>query len=517
MPIQFAGVAVRRALISVYDKHNIEKLAGTLISKGWQIISSGGTHKYLSKFNVPCTPIEEFTGNPEIFDGRIKTISFSIEAGILFDRANTNHIKEAKKFGVKPIDMVVCNFYPFAETVKNTKDEKQIIEMIDVGGPAMIRAAAKNNSSVICVVCAEDYEQIIEFINKDKEIPATLRRNLAAKAFKYLVDYDKHIENYLNGKKRKIEITEDRPLRYGENPHQKGFWCESHTEDPLKLSNFCKHNGKELSFNNYLDMDAALNALCLIGKEKPASAVIKHTNPCGAARGLNISEAFLKAWDGDALAAFGGIVAVNRNVDQTLAENMISGGRFFEVLMAPLFTIEALNILCQKKNLIILSNPALSKPKTFEGMEIKTVRGGYLMQEKNIRQVRKEDLVFVTDKKPEDTEIEDMLFAWDLCSVAKSNTITIAKNKQLLGVGAGAQDRVTACKIACEKAGKRAASAVAASDAFFPFPDGPQILIKAGVRAIIQPGGSIRDEQTIDLCNERGVAMAFTGVRGFKH
>lgn len=508
---------MKRALISVYDKHNIEKLAGTLIAKNWQIISSGGTAKYLSKFNIPCIAIEEFTGNPEIFDGRIKTISFSIEAGILFDRDNPNHIKEAEKFGVKPIDMVICNFYPFAETVKNTGDKKQIIEMIDIGGPAMIRAAAKNHSSVICVVCADDYEEIIELINKDKEITLSFRRYLAAKAFKYLVDYDREIEKYLNGKEIRIDIKNELPLRYGENPHQKGFWCEASTVDPLKLSNFCKHSGKELSFNNYLDIDAALNTMCLIGKKNPTSIVIKHTNPCGAARGLNISEAFLKAWEGDSIAAFGGIIAVNRDVDKALAESMISGGRFFEVLMAPFFTDEALNVLCQKKNLILLSNPALSEPTAFESMEIKTVRGGYLMQEKNIREVRKEDLTVVTDKKPEETQIEDMLFAWDLCSAAKSNTITIAKNKQLLGIGAGTQDRVTACVIAREKAGQRAKGAVAASDAFFPFPDGPEILINTGVAAIIQPGGSIRDKQTIDLCNEHGVAMAFTGVRGFRH
>lgn len=306
-------------------------------------------------------------------------------------------------------------------------------------------------------------------------------------------------------------------LRYGENPHQQGWFWREKAQDPLAIFNFKQIQGKELSFNNYLDIDAVINTICFIGQKMPTCVVIKHTNPCGASLDKDISKAFIKAWEGDNLAAFGSIIAVNRTIDNQLTQLMLANKRFFEVLLCPDITLKAKKIFKLKKNLRILVNSALKKPKLLNGLDFKKIRGGLLVQKMDSYQLKLKDLRVVTKKKPTEKQIIDLLFAWNICRVSKSNTIVLVKNRQLIGSGVGQQDRFRCCQLAVSKAGKRALGSVAASDAFFPFSDGPEILIKAGVKAIIQPGGSIRDKETLKLCNNEGIAMIYTGLRGFKH
>lgn len=306
-------------------------------------------------------------------------------------------------------------------------------------------------------------------------------------------------------------------LRYGENPHQKAWVWQEKTKDKLALYKFKQLQGKQLSFNNYLDIDAAVNSICFIGIKGPACVIIKHTNPCGASFDKDINKAFNKAWEGDSLAAFGSIIVVNRSVDEKLANLMIKDKKFFEVLLCPYINSEAKKILGIKKNLRILINPVLKKPLLASGREFRKIRGGVLVQQADTLMLTTTNLKTVTDKKPTPAQIKDLLFAWNICRVSKSNTIVLVKNQQLIGSGVGQQDRFRCCELAVSKAGKRALGSVAASDAFFPFKDGPEILIKAGVKAIIQPGGSIKDQETIDLCNKHNIAMVYTGIRGFKH
>jgi len=306
-------------------------------------------------------------------------------------------------------------------------------------------------------------------------------------------------------------------LRYGENPHQAGFFGETETADPLALQRFEQVQGKEISFNNYLDSDGALYAIAQIGTTDPACVVVKHTNPCGAAVAPTLLEAYKRAWEGDSLAAFGGIIAVNRPVDQEVAEAMVADRKFFEILLAPSVTPEALTVLGRHPAIRVLVNPALANPTQPTDVDVKRVRGGFLIQQPDTRVVTAEDLKVVTDTAPTEGQVRDLLFAWQVCRASKSNTIVIARDGMLVGSGVGQQDRKRCCELAVGKSQGRAAGAVAASDAFFPFSDGPQVLIDAGVKAIIQPGGSVRDQQTIDLCNQRGIAMVFTGIRCFRH
>ena len=306
-------------------------------------------------------------------------------------------------------------------------------------------------------------------------------------------------------------------LRYGENPHQAGFFAETESADPLALQRFEQVQGKELSFNNYLDADGALYAVSQIGASEPACVVIKHTNPCGAAIAPDLLEAYRRAWDGDSLAAFGGIIAVNRLVDEQVAEAMLSDRKFFEILLTPAVTPQALAVLARHPALRVMVNPALATPSYPTDLDIKRVRGGFLIQEPDTRAVEDGDLKTVTEVSPSEAQVRDLLFAWQVCRASKSNTIVIARDGMLVGSGVGQQDRKRCCALAVGKSEGRAQGAVAASDAFFPFPDGPQVLIDAGVKAIIQPGGSLRDQQTIDLCNSHGIAMVFTGIRCFRH
>jgi len=498
------------ALISVYEKTGLIDLAKNFVTQEITIIATGGTARLLKEAEIPYIPIEQITGNPESFDGRMKTVSFPILSGILFDRTSDKHVKEAEQLKVPIIDYVVCNFYPFWD--------KPGIEMIDVGGPTMVRAAAKNFESVTILVDPADYGKV------SATLDIKTRKELANKAFAYVADYDIQISRYFaqetdNRDWNFVSMNKGVVLRYGENPHQKGyFYQESQNTDPFGLGTFTVLQGKTKSFNNLLDVSNALETIAHIGKKDPACVIVKHTNPCGAAVGKDIEDAYIKAWfDGDSLAAFGGIIVVNRMVTATLAEKMLSDKKFFEVLVAPDFEKEALTIFEQKPKLQLWKNEALKQPYLLPYEDLKRIRGGFLVQDGDIYEIKAENFKVVTKKKPTKEEIEDLLFAWKIAQVSKSNAVAAVKNKVLLASGVGQQDRKRCAELCISKGGARLRGAVAATDGFFPFRDGPDVLIKAGVTAIAQPGGSIRDQEVIDACDEQGVAMVFTGVRNFKH
>ena len=504
------------ALLSVYDKSGISDFAKVLIKFGYEIVSTGGTFEALKKDGIEVIPIEEITGNPrDSFDGRMKTISFQIASGILFDRKNEKHNEEANNLNIPHIDYVVCNFYDFWK--------KPGIEMIDVGGPTMVRAAAKNYNSVTVLVDPNDYQNVIDELNNNSEVSVETRKILAAKTFAYVAEYDNLIANYfqeqINGSSQFITLQNGHKLRYGENPHQEGiFFQDQNSNDKLGLGNFKRLQGKDTSYSNYLDLDGGLQAISLIGTEKPACVILKHTNPCGAAIGETITDAFQKAWfEGDPLAAFGGVIFMNREVDEKLAEQMLADKKFFEILAAPSFTKAALAVFAKKPKLQLLENKNLEKPFLTPYKELKKIRGGFLMQDTDISKLEKENLNCVTKEKPTDKQIEDLLFAWKIAQVSKSNCVVAVKDGILIASGVGQQDRKRCCELCVTKANKSLEGAVAATDGFFPFRDGPDVLIKAGIKAIIQPGGSIRDQETIDACNENNVTMIMTGVRIFKH
>lgn len=503
------------ALISVFDKTSILELAKILIKNGVKIISTGGTAKYLEKNKIPFIPIEEITGSPESFDGRMKTITFQIGSGILFDRTNKTHQKEARELNIPHIDYVVCNFYDFWRNPG--------VEMIDVGGPTMVRAAAKNYKSVTIIVDPQDYDEVIKELKEFGKVNEQLREKLAAKTFAYVAEYDALIANYfqdkIGGTDKFIALQKGQALRYGENPHQKGmFFKDVEKIDTLGLGEFTRLQGKEISYSNYLDLEAGLQTISLIGMKKPTCVILKHTNPCGTAMATTIEDAFQKAWfEGDPLAAFGGIIFMNRTVTTKLAKQMLTDKKFFEILAAPSFSKGALKIFATKPKLQLLKNKHLDKPFLTSYKEVRKIRGGYLTQDTDNTQLNKKQLKVVTKKKPTTQQLEDLLFAWNISQVSKSNCVVAVKDRVLLASGVGQQDRKRCCELCVSKALKPLTDAVAATDGFFPFRDGPDILIKAGIKAIIQPGGSIRDQETIDACNEAGIAMIMTGVRAFKH
>jgi len=504
----------RYALISVFDKTGIVELAKALVKKEFKIISTGGTASYLKKQGVDIVPIEEITHSPESFDGRVKTISFQLESGLLFDRKNPNHLKDAEKLGIPYIDFVINNFYPFWE--------KPDIEMIDIGGPTMVRSAAKNHDSVTVLVDPMDYENVKKELEKNGQTSEKLRRDLAAKAFSCVAYYDSLIANYYQNQTKGsdyfLALQNGKKLRYGENPHQEALFFKENNNDTLGLGNYKLLQGKETSYNNYLDLDAGLEAISLVGQDLPACVILKHTNPCGAAVAKTIEDAFQKAWfDGDPLAAFGGVILLNRPVDGELAESMLADKKFFEIIVSPNFTKDALIAFAKRPKLQILENKFIGKPFLVKYKELKKIRGGFLMQDTDTYELTKDNMRCVTKQKPTEKQIDDLLFAWKISQVSKSNCVVAVKNGVLVASGVGQQDRKRCCELCVSKAIKPLTGAVAATDGFFPFRDGPDILIKAGIKAIIQPGGSIRDQETIDACNESGVTMIMTGVRAFKH
>lgn len=533
---------VKRALISVFHKEGVVEFARELIELGFEIVSSGGTARVLREANIPVAEVSEITGYPAILEHRVVTLHPAIHGGILAKRTE-EHEEELKKYQIKRFNLVCVDLYPVLEEIKKEGvNIDAVMEKTDIGGPTLIRGAAKNHNNGITVICdPADRQKVLDELKEKGEVSDETRLWLAQKVFQLMSTYDAAIADFMNLQRGILNFrqffTEGQASRYGENPHQRGWlYIDPLSSDPLALWKFQQLQGKEMSFNNYLDLSAAVDALVEITvggfEDKHAGIIVKHQNPSGAAISYeSLQDAYLRAWyDGDPLASFGGIMVVNGEVDKELARMMIRTERdvvdkFFEVLAAPSITEEAKEVFAKKKNLRVLVNPALAEQIGFApGMDFKRVRGGILIQDIDRHIVREEGLLVVTEVNPTPEQIRDLLFAWRLAKASKSNTIVIAKDQTLIASGVGQQDRMRCCRLVVSKAGERAKGCVAASDAFFPFNDGPKVLIEAGVTAIIQPGGSLRDQDTIDACNEAGIAMVYTSkdpknnmIRCFRH
>ena len=509
----------KRALISVFDKSGIVDFAKSLCGLGWEIISTGGTSKKLKEEGLEVRDISEVTRFPECFDGRVKTLHPNVEGGILAVRDNDKHKQQMEELGIEPIDMVVCNLYPFKQTVlKEGVSHEEIIENIDIGGPTMIRAAAKNYPFVTVITDPEDYERVIGEIRKEGDTSLATKELLAAKVFVHTAHYDALIANYFSNRvgmhsPKTLTLTYEKKqdLRYGENPHQKAAFYTQIRETEGTLTGATQLQGKELSYNNIGDTDGALEALKEFGE--PTVVAAKHANPCGVGSAETLAEAFKKEYDADPVSIYGGIVAVNREVDKATAELMAP--IFLEVVVAPSFSEEALEVLRKKKNLRLLRLPHIEK-HDYTAPKAKTVLGGLLIQDMDL-QLLDGEMKTVTERKPTEKEMEDLLFAWKVVKHTKSNAIVLAKDKCTTGVGPGQVSRIWALENAIRQGGERIPGSVLASDAFFPFPDCVEAAHEAGVTAIIQPGGSIRDEESIAAANKYGIAMIFTGIRHFKH
>ena len=518
----------RIALLSVSNKDGLLPLAKTLVDDfEFQLVSSGGTAKLLEDNFLPVTRVADFTGAPEILNGRVKTLHPNIHGGILAKRNDAAHKSDLEQQKIKLIDLVVVNLYPFIQTVEDPNvDFEKAIENIDIGGPTMIRAAAKNHSDVSILTRPDQYIPFIKALNKGKGFVSTeTRKKLALEAFEHTAIYDIAISNWLS-KKNKSNTSHwlhsfpiKQRLRYGENPHQEAIWYSNHDQgwgDAIQLQ------GKELSTNNLLDLEAAICTVQEFGYGsnekndlfKPAAVVIKHTNPCGVAISDSISQALIKALEADKVSAFGGIVALNRSVDGLTANTL--SPLFLECVVAPKFTIEAKEILSKKSNLRLLElNPQSIFRKKRE--HIRSIFGGLLIQEQDDDITNTDDWDFPTISKPTQEEIDDLHFAWKLVRHVRSNAIVVAAQGQSLGIGAGQMNRVGSAKLALEAAGAKSKNGVLASDGFFPFADTVKLASKYGIKAIIQPGGSIRDKESIEECNEQNISMIFTGKRHFLH
>ncbi|AGC69093.1 bifunctional purine biosynthesis protein PurH [Thermoclostridium stercorarium subsp. stercorarium DSM 8532] len=512
---------IKRALISVSDKRGIVDFAKELETLGIGIISTGGTAELLQKNGIKVTGISEITGFPECLDGRVKTLHPKVHAGLLAMRDNPEHMKELSELGIEPIDMVVVNLYPFKQTIlKEGVTLEEAIENIDIGGPTMLRAAAKNYRDVVVIVDPRDYGPVLEEIRKTGDVSAKTRLYLCYKVFEHTSHYDALIQQYMRSQldeeffPETLTLTFEKvqDMRYGENPHQKAVFYREVGNISGWLTQAEQLHGKELSFNNINDANGALELLKEF--DEPAVVAVKHANPCGVGTGSDIYEAFMNAYEADKVSIFGGIVAANREIDSKTAEEMSK--IFLEIVVAPSFSPEALEILKKKKNLRILSLPAIAE-KSVKGYDMKKVGGGLLLQEKDDIVYDESDIKVVTKRKPTEEELRTMKFAMKVVKHVKSNAIVLAIPNRTIGIGCGQMNRITAARIAIEAGGDLCKGAVMASDAFFPFPDCVEAAYKAGVTAIIQPGGSIRDQESIDACDKYGIAMVFTGVRHFKH
>ncbi len=507
------------ALVSVSNKKGIVEFAQKLEKLGYTLVSSGGTFKVLKEGGLNPVKVSDITGFPEILDGRVKTLHPKIHGGILADLRKESHKKELEEHEINPFEIVCVNLYPFKETVKKTEDIDEIIENIDIGGPTLLRASAKNYHSVAVVVDPEDYSKVIEDIEKNGKVTLELRKELALKAFSHTASYDIAISSFFNkmlGNKFPeslfLEYNLESSLRYGENPHQQAaFYSEpDFREDELPALK--KLQGKELSYNNLMDSDAAIEMVREF--DEPACVIVKHANPCGIGRDKkSIITAFERAHSTDPMSAFGGIIALNREVNGELAS--IIKKNFVEVVIAPSFTDEAKEIFSKKKNLRLIELPINSDKYPY--FNIKRVRGGILLQDADTIEEKRENWEVVTEVKPDEETMRAMEFAWKVVKHVKSNAIVFCGENETLGIGAGQMSRVDSVKIAVMKANKDLKGSVLASDAFFPFRDSIDEAAKIGVKAIIQPGGSIRDKEVIEAANEHGIAMVFTGVRHFRH
>jgi phosphoribosylaminoimidazolecarboxamide formyltransferase/IMP cyclohydrolase len=497
-----------RALLSVWDKTDLVGLARGLTDLGWEVVSSGGTAGVLADAGVAVTEVEDVTGSPEMLGGRVKTLHPRIHGGILADRSKPDHVADLRAQGIKPIDLVVSNLYPFTA--------EPSIEMIDIGGPAMVRAAAKNHAHVGIVVDPADYGDVLDELRRDGGLSPDTRRRLARKAFAHTAAYDAAIVSWFDGPgdglppTLHLALERAQNLRYGENPHQVGARYRR-IGDQSWWDRAVQHGGKDLSYLNLFDTEAAWRLVHDLGTDSPAAAIIKHANPCGVAVAADITAAYTRAHECDPVSAFGGIIAVNRPVPVSLAEAIAPV--FTEVVVAPAYEPAAIEVLLARKNLRVLQ----AQPPGAEALDLRSIDGGLLVQDVDR---------FVSDRStwrvagrtvPTDEQWRDLELAWRVCAHVTSNTIVLVIDGQAVGIGAGQQNRIDAARIAAEKAAGRAKGGAAASDAFFPFRDGLDACASAGVAAVIEPGGSVRDDEVIAAADEHGIALVFTGERHFKH
>lgn len=502
------SVRVKRALLSVSDKTGIVEFAQALSAAGVEIVSTGGTSKLLKEAGIKHLQVEDLTKLPEMMDGRVKTLHPKIHAGILGRR--DTHQAEADQHQIGWIDLVVVNFYPFGTSVNADTPCEKAVEYIDIGGPTMVRAAAKNFAWVGVVVDPVDYAQVLKEMTEQQGLTFATRKQLAGKVFAVTAQYDAMVRDYFNPAADQLDLTLNKvlELRYGENPHQQAAAYQLNAEKTGVLGAVIRQ-GKALSYNNMLDAEAAWNSVQEFSE--PACVIVKHANPCGAASADTIETAYALAYQADPQSAFGGIIALNRPCTKEIA---LAITQFFvEVLLAPAYTEEALAVLAVKPNLRVLEMPKHDIPE----WELKFITGGVLRQQKDAQRLHLDQLKIVTEAKPSDADVQTMMFAWQVLKHIKSNGILIAKNQATVGIGAGQVSRIDAVDIAVRKAGAQIDGSILASDAFFPFRDSIDRLAKTGVRAIIQPGGSVRDEEVIAACNEYGIAMVFTGKRCFRH
>jgi len=525
-------VPVRRALISVSDKTGLDTFASALVREfGIELISTGGTAKFLRDKGLPVVDVSTLTGFPEMMDGRVKTLHPAIHGGLLALRDDPAHVKSMQEHGIRPIDLVCINLYPFQATIeKPGVTFEEAVENIDIGGPSMVRSAAKNHRFVLVVTSPDRYEKILGDLREHAGSSCGKHRlKQALRAFEHTAAYDATIAKYLTKvvnpepegawvglpTSLTLNLNKIQDLRYGENPHQRAALYTDRKPTEASVAYAKQLHGKELSYINLLDADAAMGAVKELAT--PAACVVKHATPCGFATADDLPTAFRKAFEGDPLAAFGGIVALNQTVDLATALAITAIDKLLEVIVAPDFTPDALDLLRTRwKNVRLLSVGPIGLPDPAE-THLHKIVGGYLLQERDLAGFDRSKAKVVTRRPPTDAEWADLEVAWLVCKHVKSNAIALTKGKMMIGSGAGQQDRVNACRIAIAKAGGRASGSVAASDAFFPFPDGPQLLIEAGVTAVIHPGGSVKDADSIRLADEHDVAMVLTGKRHFKH
>ncbi len=508
----------KRALISVSDKTNIVEFAKGLVALDFDVLSTGGTLNILQEAGVQARPVDEVTGFPEILDGRVKTLHPNVHGGLLAKRDNEEHMAALAENKIAPIDLVVVNLYPFKETLaKEGVSHEEIIENIDIGGPTMLRAAAKNYEDVAVIVNPAMYDKVLELMQKDG-LTNEVRKELAAEVFRHTAHYDGMIATYFTKETNDLftptfsrTFERVQSLRYGENPHQEATFYEIPNYDGVSLATAKQLHGKELSYNNIQDANAALEIV--LEYEEPTTVAVKHMNPCGIGLADDINTSFTRAYEADPISIFGGIIAVNREVDEATAKQMSE--IFLEIVIAPSFSEAAIDVLTAKKNIRLLEVPMTDDVAVYEKMT--SVKGGLLVQTNDAGSVTKDDLSVVTEVVPTEAEWDDLLFAWKAVKHVKSNAIVLAKEKQTVGVGAGQMNRIGAAEIALKQAGEKATGAVLASDAFFPMPDTVEAAIAAGVKAIIHPGGSKRDQDSIDVCNAHGIAMVITNMRHFKH
>ena len=516
---------IKRALISVSDKSGAVDFAKKLAALGVTIISTGGTAKVLNESGVRTVEVQDLTGFPECLDGRVKTLHPKIHGGLLAVRSDPNHMSQMQAHGVEMIDLAAVNLYPFKNTIgASGATLAGAIENIDIGGPAMLRSAAKNYQDVIVLVEPEDYGPVLEMLERDGEVSVEYKLKLAAKAFEHTASYDALIANYLGRvafekdyypKRLTLTFEKKQQMRYGENPHQSASFYAEPIPPEGSLATYAQLHGKELSYNNIGDLDGALSLLAEF--DEPAAVAVKHANPCGAAVADSVYGAYMKAYESDKMSIYGGIVAINRVVDAVTAAEMSK--IFLEIIAAPGYDEDALRILTKKRNLrlMVVDTAAAARHRADDTLFIKKTGGGLLVQSGDNTVADMYNIQTATEKKPSEKELSDLFFAMAVVKHTKSNAIVLAKDRATIGVGPGQNSRIMAAKIAIETAGDRARQSVAASDALFPFGDCVEAFAAAGVSAIIQPGGSKNDVVSIDACNRHGIAMVFTGIRHFKH